>query len=31
MRALLGNARAYLEAYVWRRVTGVAPIISRAA
>jgi transposase len=31
MRALLGNARAYLEAYVWRRVTGVAPILSRAA
>ena len=31
MKALLGNARAYLEAYVWRRVTGAAPILSRAA
>lgn len=31
MKALLGNARAYLEGYVWRRVTGLAPILSRAA
>jgi transposase len=31
LKGLLGNARAYLEPYVWRRVTGVAPILSRAA
>jgi transposase len=31
MKALLGNARAYVDAYVWRRVTGLAPILSRAA
>ena len=30
-KALLGRARAYVEGYVWRRVTGLAPIISRAA
>jgi transposase len=26
MNRLLGNARAYLTAYVWRRVTGSAPL-----
>jgi transposase len=31
LKALLGNARTYLEGYVWRRVTGLAPILSRAA
>lgn len=31
MKALLGKARAYLEGYVWRRVTGAAPIIRRTA
>lgn len=31
MRALLANAREYLDAYVWRRVTGVAPTIRLAA
>jgi transposase len=31
MKALLSNAREYLEGYVWRRITGVAPILSRAA
>jgi hypothetical protein len=30
MKALLGNARVYLEGYVWRHVTGAAPIIRRA-
>jgi transposase len=31
MRRLLANARSYLTTYVWRRVTGVAPIIASAA
>jgi transposase len=31
MKALLGNCRAYLEGYVWRRVTGTAPIVKMAA
>jgi transposase len=31
LKALLGNARTYLEGYVWRRVTGLGPILSRAA
>jgi transposase len=31
MNHLLANARAYLTAYVWRRVTGTAPILSKAA
>lgn len=31
MRALLTNARSYLDGYVWRRVTGAAPIIRLAA
>ena len=30
-KALLGKARAYLDGYVWRRVTGAAPIIRPAA
>jgi transposase len=31
MKALLGKARTYLEEYVWRRVTGAAPILRQAA
>jgi transposase len=31
MLQLLANARAYLTTYVWRRVTGAAPILSAAA
>ena len=31
MKALLGNAREYLNRYVWRRVTGVAPVIHQVA
>jgi transposase len=31
MKALLGNARDYLQRYLWRRVTGAAPIIQMAA
>jgi transposase len=31
MKALLGRARDYLQRYVWRRVTGAAPIIQMAA
>lgn len=31
MKRLLHNAREYLDRYVWRRVTGSAPTISRAA
>jgi transposase len=31
MRALLANARAYLNGYVWRRVTGAAPTIRLVA
>ena len=31
MKALLGKARTYLEGYVWRRGTGAAPILRRAA
>lgn len=31
MVQLLANARAYLTAYVWRRVTGVAPTLPVAA
>jgi len=30
-KALLGKARAYVDGYVWRRVTGAAPILRRAA
>jgi transposase len=31
MKALLGKARDYLDRYVWRRVTGAAPVIQMAA
>ncbi len=31
MNSLLANAREYLEAYVWRRVTGAKPFLQRAA
>jgi transposase len=31
MKALLGNARAYLLRYVWRRLTGAGPVIQQAA
>jgi transposase len=31
MEALLANARTYLTRYVWRRVTGAAPLTSLAA
>jgi transposase len=31
MKALLANARAYVERYVWRRATGAAPLIRQAA
>jgi transposase len=31
MNRLLENARRYLEAYVWRRVTGAAPLVKLAA
>jgi transposase len=31
MAHLLANARAYLTAYVWRRVTGAAPMLPAAA
>ena len=31
MKALLGNAREYLNRYVWRRVTGVGPVIRQVA
>src|SRR5262249_19225802 len=31
MKRLLESARAYLDAYVWRRVTGVEPILQQAA
>lgn len=31
MAHLLANARVYLTAYVWRRVTGTAPTLSAAA
>jgi transposase len=31
MKTLLGRARDYLQRYVWRRVTGAAPIIQMAA
>lgn len=31
MKALLGNAREYLNRYVWRRVTGAAPVVLQAA
>ena len=31
MKGLLGNARAYLDRYVWRRVTGAGPVIQQAA
>lgn len=27
MKGLLGNARNYLERYIWQRVTGAAPVI----
>lgn len=30
MRALLGKARDYVQRYVWRRVTGLAPILQMA-
>jgi transposase len=31
LKALLGKARDYLTRYVWRRVTGVGPVIQMAA
>jgi transposase len=31
MKALLEKAREYLTRYVWRRVTGIAPILQMAA
>lgn len=31
MKALLGRARDYVTRYVWRRVTGLAPILQMAA
>ena len=31
MKVLLGKARSYVEAYLWRKVTGLAPIIKLAA
>ncbi len=31
MARLLDNAREYVDGYVWRRVTGIDPIIQRAA
>ena len=31
MKALLGNAREYLNRYIWRRVTGVGPVIQQIA
>ena len=31
MNSLLANAREYLDAYVWRRVTGAKPFLQRAA
>lgn len=31
MKRLLDNAREYLDRYRWRRVTGVRPVIQRAA
>ncbi len=31
MKALLSNARDYLDGYVWRRVTGAGPVIRLAA
>jgi transposase len=31
MTRLLNNAREYLDGYRWRRVTGVGPVIQRAA
>jgi transposase len=31
MKRLLENAREYLDRYIWRRVTGAAPAILRAA
>lgn len=31
MNRLLGNARRYLTTYIWRRLTGAAPIIRLAA
>jgi transposase len=31
MKALLGNAREYLNRYVWRQVTGAGPVIQQAA
>jgi len=31
MKALLSKARAYVTRYVWRKVTGVAPLIQQAA
>ena len=31
MKALLGKARDYLQHYVWRRVTGVVPVIQMMA
>jgi transposase len=31
MNQLLANARAYLTAYIWHRVTGAAPALSLAA
>jgi hypothetical protein len=31
MNRLLANARRYLTTYVWRRLTGLAPVIKLAA
>jgi transposase len=31
MKRLLDNARIYLDGYVWRQTTGVAPILAQAA
>lgn len=31
MKRLLENARAYLDGYIWHRVTGVAPVLKLAA
>ncbi|APR80150.1 Hypothetical protein A7982_05497 [Minicystis rosea] len=31
MKALLAKPRSYLDGYVWRRVTGAAPVIRLAA
>jgi hypothetical protein len=30
MKALLGKARDYLDRYLWRQVTGAAPVVQMA-